>query len=489
MDENSTFAIVDLETTAPFKEGGHIIQIGISFVKNWKIINNFQTMVNPGVKIPEQIVDLTGIKNEDVENAPYFEDLAQMIHDQLSGTVFVAHNVRYDFPYLNGEFARIKMRRLRLEYVDTVQLAQIVFPTMNSYKLDELVQKLGINLPRHHRADQDASATAQLFLKIHERLQEFPQNTLDNLVHNSKSLLGNTEAIFHLSKGKKTFAGDRYGPFDIARLSAIENEQLAEWIEEKKQSSISKTVPATILRPRQESFANVFQSKIHNKNNKIFSVFSRPRFGKTNAYLDLAVKMAAKEYKILIVEENYLRRRSAFQKSQSLFPENRDLFQIPITRKDFISLDKLASVLSSEDNPSRQLAKLRVISWLLETRTGNLNEFVNGFPEPLFNFFSDQKSPSQFDYFKRSIDNYVFPSIGVTDLDSFLRTENEFSQDYDLFIFDVDKEISNLTDMLMLFPKKVILFTQAQSYIKNWYSIRDFSDMNSVILSLDSELK
>ncbi|KGH94629.1 DNA helicase [Oenococcus oeni S23] len=489
MDENSTFSIVDLETTAPFKEGGHIIQIGISFVKNWKIINNFQTMVNPGVKIPEQIVDLTGIKNEDVENAPYFEDLVRMIHDQLSGTVFVAHNVRYDFPYLNGEFARIKMRRLRLEYVDTVQLAQIVFPTMNSYKLDELVSKLGINLPRHHRADQDASATAQLFLKIHEHLQEFPQNTLNNLINHSKSLLGNTETIFQLSKGKRTFPGDRYGPFDIARLKKIDKGQLIKWIEAKKQSSLSKPLPATVLRPRQESFANILQSKITGKNNKIFSVFSRPRFGKTNAYLDLAVKIAAKGYKILIIEENYLRRRSTFQKSQSLFPENKDLFQIPITRKDFVSLDKLADAFLTEDNPSRQLAKLRVISWLLKSRTGNLNEFVNGFPEPLFNFFSDQDSPNKFDYFERSISSYTFPSIAITDLDSFLRTKNEFSREYNLFIFDVDKGVSNLIDMLPFFSKKIILFTQAQSYIKNWYSIRDFSDMNSVILSLGSELK
>ncbi|VDK13915.1 putative ATP-dependent helicase DinG [Oenococcus sicerae] len=202
MDENSTFAIVDLETTAPFKEDGHIIQIGISFVKKWKIINNFQTMVNPGVKIPNQIVDLTGIKNEDVQDAPYFEDLAAMIHDQLSEAVFVAHNVRYDFPYLNGEFTRIKMHRLRVEYVDTVQLAQIIFPTIPSYKLDELVQHLGIKLPRHHRADQDAHATAQLFLKIHEQIGQLPDQTLATLLDHSVSLLGNTEKIFLLPRGR-----------------------------------------------------------------------------------------------------------------------------------------------------------------------------------------------------------------------------------------------------------------------------------------------
>ncbi len=292
-------------------------------------------------------------------------------------------------------------------------------------------------------------------MKIHEHLQEFPQNTLNNLINHSKSLLGNTETIFQLSKGKRTFPGDRYGPFDIARLKKIDKGQLIKWIEAKKQSSLSKPLPATVLRPRQESFANILQSKITGKNNKIFSVFSRPRFGKTNAYLDLAVKIAAKGYKILIIEENYLRRRSTFQKSQSLFPENKDLFQIPITRKDFVSLDKLADAFLTEDNPSRQLAKLRVISWLLKSRTGNLNEFVNGFPEPLFNFFSDQDSPNKFDYFERSISSYTFPSIAITDLDSFLRTKNEFSREYNLFIFDVDKGVSNLIDMLPFFPKKL----------------------------------
>ncbi len=486
MDENSTFAIVDLETTAPFKEDGHIIQIGISFVKKWKIINNFQTMVNPGVKIPNQIVDLTGIKNEDVQDAPYFEDLAAMIHDQLSEAVFVAHNVRYDFPYLNGEFTRIKMHRLRVEYVDTVQLAQIIFPTIPSYKLDELVQHLGIKLPRHHRADQDAHATAQLFLKIHEQIDQLPVQTLATLLDHSASLLGNTEKIFSFAKGQaQTVHHDPFA-FKTPTVLPATKKQLLDWISDKKQFSNKKVLPSPILRPRQETFANIFQSKIANKKINAYSVFSRPRFGKSNAYLLLADQLAEKSARVLIIEENVQRRKLLFQKSQMMLAAHKDRFAIPITRKDFIDLDKFNESLSIEESPTRQLAKLRILTWLAETKTGYLHELVNGFPEQLFSLFTDQNPATDFDYYKQAVKVYNFPAIGITDLDSFFVTEREFSKNYDLFIFDVGKGFSDLLDHDLNFSNQSIFFTQAEEYLKNWYSMRSFSNFESLLASLNN---
>ncbi|MFT9266958.1 exonuclease domain-containing protein [Oenococcus sp.] len=484
MDEKSTFAIVDLETTAPFKEGGHIIQIGISFVQNWKIINNFQTMVNPGVRIPPQIVELTGIQNADVQDAPYFEDLALMIHEQLAGTVFVAHNVHYDFPYLNGEFSRIKMRRLRLESVDTVQLAQILFPTMPSYKLDELVENLGITLPRHHRADQDAYATAQLFLKLHDRMASLSQNTLKNLSASSSTLIGNTENLFSLVKGQPKFKGSHYKELDLLQVHRAKADDLHTWLTGKRRFLTRKTPVTAVLRPRQESFANIFLSKLKKGSSKTFSVFSRPRFGKSNAYLLLAEKLAAKGAKVLIIEEDPQRKKLVFEKSQLLMPEKRSLFANPISRKDFISLSKFREALAIEDSPTKQLAKLRLLVWLTETKSGNLNEIVNGFPEALYSLFADQTSPDTFDYFKAGTHDYEFPDIAITDLASFLVTKHEFLSYYDYLIFDIDKGVSDLADLAGNIDKTSIMFTQAKDYLKNWYSSREFPDLAATILSL-----
>ena len=130
MKESAAFVIVDLETTSPSVEnGGRIIQIGMTFVKNKKIVEHFDSFVNPAQPIDKKIQQLTHISPADVKDAPFFEELAPSLQALLQGQVFVAHNVNFDLPYLNAEFARVGLPELDLQAIDTVQLAQILFPT------------------------------------------------------------------------------------------------------------------------------------------------------------------------------------------------------------------------------------------------------------------------------------------------------------------------------------------------------------------------
>ena len=106
---NKTYAVVDLETTghSPAK-GDRIIQIAIVFIKNGEIGEKYVRFVNPGQKIPAFIRQLTGISDEDVADAPYFEEIADEVAGLFEGTIFIAHNTDFDLSFLQNEFSEMR---------------------------------------------------------------------------------------------------------------------------------------------------------------------------------------------------------------------------------------------------------------------------------------------------------------------------------------------------------------------------------------------
>ncbi|WP_294976915.1 exonuclease domain-containing protein, partial [uncultured Leuconostoc sp.] len=182
MNANETFVVVDLETTGQsVTRGGRIIQIGMTFIKQRQIIDHFESFVNPGQLIDRNIQQLTHIAQKDVKNAPYFEELAPMLQNLLNDTIIIAHNVNFDYPYLNDEFRRTGFPELTSSAIDTVQLAQILLPTAPGYRLLDLTTYLDITLNNAHRANADAHATALLFLKLWQRAEQLPAVVLKQL--------------------------------------------------------------------------------------------------------------------------------------------------------------------------------------------------------------------------------------------------------------------------------------------------------------------
>ena len=130
------YSVVDLETTGTsVKSGDRIIQVGLVMIQDGKIINQFETQINPLIKIPRSVQQLTGITDKDVSKAPLLEDIAPTLESLLSGTIFVAHNVNFDFPFINHELTRVGRDPLRISAIDTVTLSQILMPTAKSYRL------------------------------------------------------------------------------------------------------------------------------------------------------------------------------------------------------------------------------------------------------------------------------------------------------------------------------------------------------------------
>ncbi|MBI2259719.1 MAG: GIY-YIG nuclease family protein [Flavobacteriia bacterium] len=162
------FAVIDVETTGGSPKNSKITEIAIYKTDGQKIIDQYETLINPEQKIPEFIIKLTGISNELVKNAPKFFEVAKNIIDFTKECVFVAHNVSFDYSMLRNEFKSLGFD-FRLPHLCTVRTGKFLLPGHPSYSLGKLSHSLGIELKNRHRAAGDALATTLIFHKIFEK--------------------------------------------------------------------------------------------------------------------------------------------------------------------------------------------------------------------------------------------------------------------------------------------------------------------------------
>lgn len=165
------YAILDIETTGGNSKTGKITEIAVFLHNGAKVIDVYETLVNPGVPIPPFITKLTGISDSMVADAPGFADIAKQLDAFTANAVFVAHNAHFDYGFVREEFRKVGIDFKRKKLC-TVQLSRHAFPGLASYSLDKITHELNIKLSGHHRAAADARATAALFDRIIEAESE-----------------------------------------------------------------------------------------------------------------------------------------------------------------------------------------------------------------------------------------------------------------------------------------------------------------------------
>jgi len=156
------YAIIDIETTGGALKDTKISEIAIFIHDGEQVVDEFQTLVNPEQKIPPFISRLTGITDDMVKEAPKFFEVAKEIVEFTSNSVFVAHNVGFDYKIVRQEFLRLGYD-YRREHLCTVRASRHLLPGHASYSLGNLADDLGITIQGRHRAGGDALATAHLF--------------------------------------------------------------------------------------------------------------------------------------------------------------------------------------------------------------------------------------------------------------------------------------------------------------------------------------
>lgn len=156
------YAILDVETTGLSAAGEKITEIAIYIHDGNQVVDSFESLINPEKKIPYRIVQMTGITNQMVVDAPRFYEVAKKIVEFTEGKVIVGHNVKFDYSFIRHEFKSLGYDFKR-ETLDTVKLSRKLIPGRRSYSLGRLCNDLGINNHARHRAGGDALATTQLF--------------------------------------------------------------------------------------------------------------------------------------------------------------------------------------------------------------------------------------------------------------------------------------------------------------------------------------
>lgn len=178
---DDTYVVFDIETTGLSKEKEMITEIGAVKVADGKIIDRFSIFVNPQRPISAEITKLTGITDDMVKDAPTIENVLPEFLKFCEDTVLVAHNASFDTGFIRIAAERAGLGELHHTIVDTLELARALLPELNKHKLDIVCEHLGVTLNGHHRAVNDAEATAEVFIKFLDMLAEKKIFTLDEI--------------------------------------------------------------------------------------------------------------------------------------------------------------------------------------------------------------------------------------------------------------------------------------------------------------------
>lgn len=384
------FVVVDLETTGNSpKKGDRIIQIGAVIIEDGKITGKYSSLVNPGKPIPAFIEELTGINDDMVSRAPFFSEVAGEINELLDDAFFVAHNVLFDLGFLQEELQMAGFEGFYGSVIDTVELARILFPTVDSYKLSDLAVKKGLNHDRPHQADSDAYVTAELLLILLKKLESFPTVTIKSLSKLSTGLKSDVYLLLEdILQQKEKVVGEYIRGIEIYRGIALKQIDSSETLtnsqndpfpkeEEEKQKLLKKAIPSFELRTGQMEMMDAVYDAFTNQCHGLIEAGTG--IGKTLAYL-VPAAFYSKESQKRVVISTY-----TTQLQQQLLMKDLTLLSVicgfPIKaillkgRNHYINLARFERSLRDEDdNYDTTLTKMQILVWLMETNTGDFDE-------------------------------------------------------------------------------------------------------------------
>ncbi|EUJ35166.1 bifunctional ATP-dependent DNA helicase/DNA polymerase III subunit epsilon [Listeria weihenstephanensis FSL R9-0317] len=389
--KNKRYIVVDLETTGnQATKADKIIQFSACIVENGQIVDQFSTFLNPEKRIPPFIKELTGITDKDVKDAPLFEDVSSIIHSLIDGGIFVAHNVSFDWTFLQKEMREAGEAPLKMKLLDTVELARIMYPTVDSFKLQDLADEFGLGHDAPHRADSDARVTAELMLLFIEKLETLPLATIRKLTTLAQHLPGYlSELLFDIEMRKERALQPLESKWIEHRGIVICNKEVQQAqysraehaiypeSDAKKIALFQKTDATLVPREGQFQMMDTVMTSWENENNALIEAGTG--IGKTLGYFLPAIYFA-KERQIPIVISTYtnLLQSQLFHKDIPLLQKLTD-FDIQAVvlkgREHYINLFKFEQLLSEVDKTHDVvLTKMQLLVWLTETLTGDIDE-------------------------------------------------------------------------------------------------------------------
>ena len=179
-DIDTTYCVLDLETTGLSFRTEKITEIGIMKVKNGEVIESFETFVNPEKPIPYEVVEVTKITDDMVKDAPTIKEIFPKVLEFIGDSVLVAHNADFDIGFLKHNAAQLG-HKFDYTYIDTLRLAKDLFPDYKKYKLGIIAENLGIKVEVAHRALDDVDTTVKVFNVMMKMLKEKGAKTVADI--------------------------------------------------------------------------------------------------------------------------------------------------------------------------------------------------------------------------------------------------------------------------------------------------------------------
>ncbi|HFI0795457.1 TPA: bifunctional DnaQ family exonuclease/ATP-dependent helicase [Streptococcus suis] len=367
---SNRYAVVDLEATGTGADA-KIIQIGIVLIENGEIIDSYATDINPYELLDDHIKNLTGITDQQLEQAPDFGQVAGTIYDRIGDAIFVAHNVKFDANLL-AEALFFEGYELLTPRVDTVELAQLFFPTFDKYSLGNLAEHLDLGLDQAHTAISDALATARLLIKIQEKIKSLPRTVVDKILDLADNLLFESrlvidELVPYLSETIST------------SLESVHGLVLRQPVKAQPAYHLSEDFATNIAllglheRKKQTAFAQVVEKRLTDEE-QVHFIQAQAGLGKTYGYL--LPLLARSEKPLLVTVPTKLLQEQIMENEGDKL---REIFHISMASlkspKHFIKLDSFWKTLQrQDDNRLVNQFKMQVLVWLTETRTGDMDE-------------------------------------------------------------------------------------------------------------------
>lgn len=215
---SDSFVVFDIETTGLSAKADRIIEIGAVKICDGKVIDDFCCFVDPKTPIPLHIEVLTSISNITVEGADTIEDVLPRFLSFCEGSVLVAHNADFDTGFIKQKASELGMT-YDFTHIDTVLLSRYLIPGLKNHKLGTLVKHFNVKLEHHHRAVDDARATAEVFMKLMLILKDRGIDTLEDL--NKKGKLGKDMIKKTYPYRMTLLAMNEEGKYNLYRLVSL----------------------------------------------------------------------------------------------------------------------------------------------------------------------------------------------------------------------------------------------------------------------------
>ncbi|WP_096434903.1 ATP-dependent DNA helicase DinG [Alteribacter populi] len=391
------FVILDVETTGvSYKKGDRIIQMAFVVMEGNEVKDRFTTYLNPGQPIPSFIKSLTKINDQMVEEAPFFSEVAPTLLRHLDGAFFVAHNVNFDLRFINEELEAAGYEPFEGPVLDTVELARMVYPTADGFRLTQLSEEFDLDHTKPHRADSDAEVTAKLLTDLFAAFKQLPLVTLQQIKRLAHTLSSDLMSLLNEWIAEKIQYNnqedrqiDIYRGFALKAIPSIQEktvetelqgDRFNEFIENvfKNKTEMERAITGYEDRTGQvdmmEAVFEAFKTRQHGL------IEAGTGTGKSLAYLIPAAFTANQSKKPVVISTYTIQLQEQLLKKdvpilQSLIPFSCNVALIK-GREHYISLQKFEAVLEHDpyENYDRNLSKVQVLVWLTQTETGDVEE-------------------------------------------------------------------------------------------------------------------